>query len=78
MSVQCTSLPQVLMLIKPLDVFVLAVAAPGTVGKMEVTLLQVGIEACHQSRLGLDDILQHAGTGVIPVAGVGVILHQAP
>ena len=45
---------------------------------MNVALVQIWIETCHQLGLGLNDVFQEAGSGVVPVAGVGVILHEPP
>lgn len=45
---------------------------------MHEHLIQVVIVTTYQSGLGVDDVFQHARTGIIPVAGVAVIFHQSP
>lgn len=45
---------------------------------MHEHLIQIVIVTAYQGGLGIDDVFQHARTGIIPVARVAVILHESP
>ena len=66
------------MLLEPHQMVFPVVTTPGAVGVVYKALFQIRIVAGHECWLGLDDILQQACTGVIPIAWVGVILEQTP